>query len=221
MSNESRAKSSALEVPQAPKVILFRPFQAFAANKASGGLLLLLCTVVALIWANSPWAGSYTALWHTDFSVSLAGRTLSHDLHFWVNDLLMVVFFFVVGLEIKREMLVGELASVRQAALPILAALGGVLVPALLYSSLNIGGMGAPGWGIPMATDIAFALGVMALLGDRVPVGLKVFLTALAIVDDIAAVLVIAVFYTPEIMWGSLGLAAALTVTLFAANRLG
>ncbi len=213
--------SSKLEIAPAPNVKILRPFLVFAANKASGGILLLVCTVAALIWANSPWAFSYTALWHTNFTVSLAGSGLSHDLHFWVNDLLMVVFFFSVGLEIKREVLVGELASVRQAGLPIVAALGGVIVPALLYATLNAGGPGAPGWGIPMATDIAFALGVMALLGDRVPLGLKVFLTALAIVDDIAAVLVIAVFYTAHIASSQLLVAALLIGVLFAANRLG
>ena len=205
----------------APIVRIIRPFQAFAANKTSGGILLLLCTVVALVWANSPWSASYSALWHTNFTVSLAGRALSYDLHFWVNDLLMAVFFFVVGLEIKREVLVGELASVRQAALPIVAAAGGVVVPALMYALLNAGGPGAPGWGIPMATDIAFALGVMALLGDRVPLGLKVFLTALAIVDDIAAVLVIALFYTASISWSAVTAAACCLILLFTLNRLG
>ena len=174
-----RAASDALgPLPATPMVRILRPFHAFAEHKTAGGFLLLLCTVIALVWANSPWAGSYAALWHTNLTVSIGGRPLSHDLHFWVNDLLMAVFFFVVGLEIKRELLVGELASARQAGLPIVAALGGVLVPALFYTSLNVGGPGAPGWGIPMATDIAFALGVMTLLGDRVPLGLKVFLTA-------------------------------------------
>lgn len=206
---------------QPPIVRITRPFQAFAENETSGGILLLLCTVAALVWANSPWADAYAALWHTNFTVSLAGRALSHELHFWVNDLLMVVFFFVVGLEIKREILVGELSSVRQATLPIAAALGGVVVPALLYTALNAGGPGAKGWGVPMATDIAFALGVMALLGSRVPTGLKVFLTALAIVDDIAAVLVIAVFYTATISWGALALAGILIATLFTLNVLG
>jgi NhaA family Na+:H+ antiporter len=165
-------------------------------------------------------AKSYFALWHTTVSVGFGGFILSHDLHFWVNDALMALFFFVVGLEIKRELLVGELASPRQAALPIVAAIGGVLVPALIYSALNSGGPGAPGWGIPMATDIAFVIGVMALLGPRVPISLKVFLTALAIVDDIAAVLVIALFYTAEISWGALGIAGICMVALLAANRL-
>jgi NhaA family Na+:H+ antiporter len=198
-----------------------RPFQEFAGREASGGILLLACTLVALVWANSPWAHLYTALWHTPFTVGLGSFNLSNELHFWVNDALMAVFFFVVGLEIKRELLAGELASPRQAALPILAALGGVVVPALLYSFLNSNGPGARGWGIPMATDIAFAIGVMALLGDRVPLGLKVFLTALAIVDDIAAVLVIAVFYTAHLVWGALGIAAFCLLLALAANRLG
>jgi Na+:H+ antiporter, NhaA family len=200
---------------------LVRPFQAFAARESSGGILLLLATLVALVWANSPWARSYFALWHTTLTLGFGENTSVHDLHFWVNDGLMALFFFVVGLEIKREFLVGELASPRQAALPIVAALGGVLVPAAIYSVLNVGGPGARGWGIPMATDIAFVIGVMALLGSRVPTSLKVFLTALAIVDDIAAVLVIALFYTGQISWEALGIAALCLVVLAAANRLG
>lgn len=199
---------------------LVRPFQQFAARETSGGILLLLSTLAALVWANSPWGKSYFALWHTTVTVGFGEFTLSRDLHFWVNDALMALFFFVVGLEIKRELLVGELASPRQAALPIVAAIGGVLVPALLYSALNAGGPGAPGWGIPMATDIAFVIGVMALLGPRVPMSLKVFLTALAIVDDIAAVLVIALFYTAHVAWGAVGVAAICVVALLAANRL-
>ncbi len=163
--------------------------------------MLLACTAAALIWVNSPWAESYEALWHTKITFSVAAHRIDHDLHFWVNDALMVIFFFVVGLEIKRELLVGELASRQRAALPIVGAVGGVVVPALIYMALNFAGPGAAGWGIPMATDIAFVIGIMALLGDRVPLGLKVFLTALAIVDDIAAVLVIAVFYTADIAW--------------------
>ncbi|HUQ95710.1 MAG TPA: Na+/H+ antiporter NhaA [Bryobacteraceae bacterium] len=204
-----------------PIVTLVRPFQEFAARETSGGILLLACTVVALVWANSSWAHHYTALWHTPFTVGLGSFILSKELHFWVNDALMAVFFFVVGLEIKRELLAGELASAKQAALPILAALGGVVVPALFYTALNAGGPGARGWGIPMATDIAFAIGVMALLGNRVPLGLKVFLTALAIVDDIAAVLVIALFYTASLSWGALAAAGVCLAMALAANRLG
>lgn len=202
-------------------VRLARPFQEFAARESSGGIVLLASTAAALVWANSAWAQSYTSLWHTRLTVGIGTFNLSKELHFWVNDVLMAVFFFVVGLEIKREVLAGELASRRQAALPILAALGGVVVPALLYSFLNANGPGARGWGIPMATDIAFAIGVLALLGDRVPLGLKVFLTALAIVDDIAAVLVIAVFYTADLAWAGLGVAAFCLVLALAANRLG
>lgn len=200
---------------------LIRPFQEFAAREASGGILLLLCTVAALIWVNSPLSRMYEALWHTKLTIGLAGHTLDHDLHFWVNDGLMAIFLFVVGLEIKRELLVGELASVRQAALHILGALGGVVAPALIYTALNIGGHGSAGWGIPMATDIAFVIGVMALLGDRVPLGLKVFLTALAIVDDIAAVLVIALFYTAQIAWFGVAVAALCVGLLLAANKMG
>lgn len=204
-----------------PIIKLVRPFQEFAGRETSGGVLLLACTVIAIVWANSPWAGSYEALWHVPFTVGLGSFQLSRDLHFWVNDALMAVFFFVVGLEIKRELLVGELASPRQAALPILAALGGVVVPALLYTALNGSGAGARGWGIPMATDIAFAIGVMALLGNRIPIGLKVFLTALAIVDDIFAVLVIAVFYTTSLAWAPVALAAFCLVMALGASRLG
>lgn len=200
---------------------LVRPFQQFAARETSGGILLLLSTLAALVWANSPWADGYFSLWHTAVTVGFGELIINRDLHFVVNDGLMALFFFVVGLEIKRELLVGELASPRQAALPILAALGGVLVPALAYSALNAGGPGARGWGIPMATDIAFVIGVMALLGSRVPLGLKVFLTALAIVNDIAAVVVIALFYTNQIHWGAIGAAAICLVALIGANRLG
>ena len=199
---------------------LVRPFQEFVAREASGGILLLLATAAALAWVNSSWAASYFALWHSTINIGLAGVTLDRDLHFWVNDGLMALFFFVVGLEIKRELLAGELASLRQAALPILAAVGGVAVPAVLYSVINLGGHGAPGWGIPIATDIAFVMGIMALLGRRVPTSLKVFMTALAIVDDLAAVAVIALFYTARIAWGALGIAAVCFAALLLLNRL-
>jgi NhaA family Na+:H+ antiporter len=200
---------------------LVRTFQEFARLEASGGILLIGCTVVALAWANSPWSDSYFHLWHTDPTFGFAGRLLSKPLHFWINDGLMALFFLLVGLEIKRETLVGELASFRKAALPIAAALGGMVVPAALYFLFNRGGPGASGWGIPMATDIAFALGVLALLGDRAPTSLKIFLAALAIADDIGAVLVIALFYTAQISWISLGVGGLFFLALIAANRAG
>ena len=199
---------------QPPVERIVRPFQDFAHKQSAGGILLIAATVVALVWANSPWGESYAALWHTKLTVGLGDFSISKDLAHWINDGLITVFFLVVGLEIKREVLVGELSSARNAALPVAAALGGAVVPALIYLAINAGTDGAAGWGIPMATDIAFALGVLALLGDKAPVALKVFLTALAIVDDIVAVLVIAVFYTSEISWGALGIGGLFAVAL-------
>jgi Na+:H+ antiporter, NhaA family len=196
-------------------------FRDFFHNEASSGILLLLMAVVALIWANSPWSGSYFGLWSTKLTVGTEAYNISKPLTLWVNDALMAIFFFVVGLEIKRELLVGELASVRRAALPAAAALGGAVVPALIYLALNRGGPGASGWGVPMATDIAFALGVLALLGSRVPASLKILLAALAIVDDLLAVLVIAIFYTSSIRMDALIAAAMFLVALVAANRFG
>jgi NhaA family Na+:H+ antiporter len=200
---------------------IVRPFQDFAHKQSSGGILLIAATLVALVWANSPWGESYAALWHTKLTVGLGEYSLSKDLTHWINDGLMAVFFLVVGLEIKREVLVGELSSVRGAALPVAAALGGAVVPALIYLAINAGTEGSAGWGIPMATDIAFALGVLALLGEKAPVALKVFLTALAIVDDIVAVLVIALFYTSDISWGALGVGGIFLVALVVANLIG
>lgn len=200
---------------------LLSPFQRFARTESSGGIVLIACTLAALVWANSPWGPSYEALWATELGFSLGGRHTAHPLHHWINDGLMAVFFFVVGLEIKREVLVGELASARRAALPIAAAIGGMVTPAAIYAAVNAGGPGAAGWGIPMATDIAFALGVLALLGPRVPLSLKVFLAALAIVDDIGAVVVIALFYTSGISWAALGAAVLVLVALVVMNRMG
>ena len=197
------------------------PFQRFVQTESASGLVLLACTAVALVWANSPWAASYEHLWETELTVALGPWTVRSTLHHLINDGLMVVFFFLVGLEIKREMLAGELASARQAALPIAGALGGMIVPAMLYASLNAGRTGEPGWGVPMATDIAFALGVLALLGDRIPAGVRVFLAALAIVDDIGAVLVIAVFYSGGIAWNALLAAGALVLLAIGANIAG
>ena len=201
--------------------LALRPFQQFAETGALGGIVLLAATAIALAWANSPWHASYGHLWERPLAIGPAGAPLVLSLHHWINDALMSVFFLLVGLEIKRELLVGELASPRQAALPIAAAAGGMVVPALLYALLNPGGPGAAGWGIPMATDIAFALCVLALLGPRIPLGLKVFLAALAIVDDMGAVLVIALFYASGVAMAPLGAAAAALALLVLLNRLG
>jgi Na+:H+ antiporter, NhaA family len=211
--------SRAREQPPVERIV--RPFQDFTHKQSSGGILLIAATMVALVWANSPWAESYSNLWHTKLTVGIGDFSLTKDLTHWINDGLMAVFFLVVGLEIKREVLVGELSSIRGAALPVVAAVGGAVVPATIYLTINAGTEGSAGWGIPMATDIAFALGVLALLGQRAPTALKVFLTALAIVDDIVAVLVIALFYTSEISWGALGGGAVFLAALMVANVLG
>ena len=197
------------------------PIQEFLHQQASGGILLIIATVIALAWANSPFADSYHHLWHTYIKIDVGGIGLNYSLHHWINDGLMVIFFFVVGLEIKREMLVGELSSAKKAALPIAAALGGMIFPALIYTMFNLGSEGASGWGIPMATDIAFVVGILALLGNRVPLALKIFILALAIVDDLGAVLVIAIFYTSNISYTSLLVGAGLIVLLIAMNRMG
>ncbi len=196
-------------------------FEWFVRSEASGSILLLGCTVVALAWANSPWAAGYDRMLHTYAGLGVGDGAFKLSLHHWVNDGLMVLFFFVVGLEIKRELVVGRLASLREATLPLAAAVGGMVVPAVLYAVVNVGGDGAAGWGVPMATDIAFALGVLALFGRRVPIELKVFLTALAIVDDLGAVLVIALFYTASIQLVPLLAAAILLATLMVVVRLG
>ncbi len=192
-----------------PRTMLER----FVHSETSGSVLLFGATVVALVWANSPWSSSYFAIWK--LPLNLGGRPLfSMDLHHWIDDGLMVLFFLVVGLEIKREIIKGELSSFRQAALPIMAALGGMILPALIYFAFNRSGVEARGWGIPMATDIGFALGVLALLGKRIPSSLRVFMLALAIVDDVGAILVIAFFYTPQISVSALALAGGLLALL-------
>jgi NhaA family Na+:H+ antiporter len=218
MSASAAAKAA---VPSRVVDRVLRPFQEFAQAESAGGILLLVCTAIALVWANSPWSDSYFRLWERRVAIGGATVGLTETLHHWINDGLMAVFFFLVGLEIKRELLVGELASIRQAALPIAAAAGGMVVPAVLYSVLNAGRPGAPGWGIPMATDIAFALGILALLGNRVPMSLKVFLAALAIIDDIGAVLIIALFYTTGVSWGHLAVAGAVLAALAFCNAGG
>ncbi len=200
---------------------LIRPFQTFFKTEAAGGILLLAAAAVALIWANGPFAGAYTDLWGTYLTVGAGSFEISKPLILWVNDGLMAIFFFVVGLEIKREVLTGELAEPRKAALAIAAALGGMAVPALLYAAVTMGTDRVAGWGIPMATDIAFALGVLALLGSRAPLALKVFLTAVAIVDDLGAVVVIALFYTAELNVTALVVSLVLVGVLAVLNRLG
>jgi NhaA family Na+:H+ antiporter len=194
-------------------------FQQFTRLQASGGILLLAATVLALIWANSLWGHSYFELWETYLKIELGDLVLKESLLHWVNDGLMVIFFFLVGLEIKREILVGELTSLRRATLPLAAAVGGMVLPASIYILFNLGGDGASGWGIPMATDIAFLLGLLTVLGSRVPVSLKVFFTALAIADDLGAVLVIALFYSSEISWLALGVGAIFLIALVVLNR--
>jgi NhaA family Na+:H+ antiporter len=196
-------------------------FQQFTRLQASGGILLFVTTLLALVLANSPLGHDFLEFWETILSVNLGAFSLSEDLLHWVNDGLMVIFFFVVGLEIKRELLVGELSSLRQAALPLVAAIGGMVVPAGLYLAINAGGPAESGWAIAVATDIAFTLGLLTLLGRRVPLALKIFFTAMAIVDDIGAVLVIAIFYSKGIAWGALGIGAIILLVLIALNRFG
>lgn len=216
------AKSvSPIQRDVSPIEILISPFARFAEMEAAGSILLLVSTAMALIWANSPWEARYHAIWNTQAFVGFGRFSISESRHLWVNDGLMSIFFFLVGLEIKREILVGELSSFKQAAFPLISALGGTLVPALVYMSINLGKPGARGWGIPMATDIAFALGILVFLGDRVPLSLKVFVTALAIVDDVLAVLVIAIFYSSHIHLFSLVAAGAGVAVSIAANLLG
>ena len=200
-----------------------RPALQFADTEAASGVVLLAATVVALLWANSPWGASYFTFWNTEFVIEIGPLHLEETLKGIVNDGLMAIFFFVVGLEIKRELVVGELNTMRKAALPALGALGGMVVPALIYVAFvaSTGGDALNGWGIPMATDIAFSVGVIALLGSRVPVGAKLFLLALAIVDDIGAILVIAVFYTADLSLIWLGIAIGVLLVIFAARQAG
>lgn len=200
---------------------LLKPIKRFAALDISGGILLITCTIVALVWANSPWHDSYHHVWETQVGFAIAGLDMKMSLHHWINDGLMALFFLVVGLEIKRELLVGELSTFKAAALPVAAAAGGMLLPAAIYYGVNQGTEAAAGWGIPTATDIAFALGVLSLLGKRVPVSLKLFLTALAVVDDLGAVLVIAFFYTAEVKLWALAAAGGVFASMIALNRMG
>jgi Na+:H+ antiporter, NhaA family len=197
---------------------LVSPLRNFLKTRAKGGVLLVAAAITALLWANSPWGEAYEHMLHAEMSLTIAGHSFSMHILHWIDDALMAVFFFTVGLEIKREVLAGELSSPRQAALPIAAAIGGCVVPALIYVAINLGEPTLRGWAVPMATDIAFALGVLTLLGSRVPLWLVVFLTALAIVDDLIAVVVIALFYTASIDFGALGAAALITLFVVGMN---
>lgn len=200
---------------------MLKPVEEFIHDEASGGILLMICAILAMVMANTGLATMYEGVLSTRLTVDLGGYTVSHTIHHWINDGLMALFFFVVGLEIKREMLVGELAELRQAALPIGAAIGGAIVPALIFFGLNSSGDALNGWAIPMATDIAFALGVLILLGKRVPKPLMGMLLAIAIVDDLIAVLVIAFFYTSTIVWGGLLIVGLTFILLVLFNILG
>jgi len=197
-----------------------QPFKRFLHIESSGGILLILATILALIIANSEWGHFYETFFKQEFKIGTEGHYLSESILHWINDGLMAIFFFLVGLEIKRELLVGELSSPKKAALPIIAAIGGMLVPAAIFVLSTGDGLGKEGWGIPMATDIAFSLGILSLLGKRVPIALKVFLVAFAIVDDIGAIIVIALFYSHEIHWSFLIIAMSLIVFLFILNKL-
>jgi NhaA family Na+:H+ antiporter len=201
--------------------VVAQPIQQFMDTEASSGLLLLAAALVAMVWANSPWSASYESFWTTELTVGTEHLHLSEDLRHWVNDLAMAFFFFVVGLEIKRELVHGDLRHRSTAALPVVCALGGMLVPALIYLGFNAGGAGERGWGIPMATDIAFSIGVLALVGRRVPASLKVFLLTLAIVDDIGAILVIALFYSSGVELAWLAAAVGVLVGFLGLHRLG
>ena len=196
-------------------------FQRFFRTETLGGLVLLGFGLAALAIANSPLSEAYHHLWEIPLTIGILPHQLSLSLHEWINDGLMAVFFLLVGLEIKRELLAGELSSPQQAALPIACAIGGMVVPALIYLAFNLRGPGAHGWGIPMATDIAFALGTLNLVAPRAPLGAKVLLTALAIVDDMGAVLVISLFYSEAIVWSALGGAGVTLLVLIGFNLIG
>ena len=201
---------------------LIRPVNNLLRNKPVSGVLLFLAVVVAMVWANSPWRETYHHLWTMPFSVGFGENyMISKTLHHWINDGLMAVFFFVVGLEIKREVMAGDLSTWKKASLPAAAAVGGMIFPAIIFSIFNWGTPTESGWGVPMATDIAFTLGVLSLLGNRIPLSLKLFLTALAIVDDLGAVLVIAFFYTDNLLLLYLEYGAAFLAFLLLLNFLG
>ncbi|MBC8493294.1 MAG: Na+/H+ antiporter NhaA [bacterium] len=197
------------------------PFEHFIRAQTTTGKLLMFMTILALILANTPLTENYAQLFQTKIDLNIGSWKLSHSIHYWINDGLMTLFFFMIGLEIKREVLVGELSNIKVASLPIMAAIGGMVFPALIYLSLNANDIGSGGWGIPMATDIAFAISVLALLGKRISTALVTFLVALAIVDDLGAILVIAIFYTDQIHLAPLALSSVAFLILVIFNRFG
>ncbi len=198
-----------------------KPFSDFLRNQSNGGIVLFIVAIIAMVWANSPWKESYHQLWEHTISISVDSWELKRNLHHWINDGLMAMFFFLVGLELKREIVGGELSRPRDAILPVAAGLGGMFVPALIFLIFNPTGPNQDGWGIPMATDIAFAVGLLALLGSRAPLALKVFVTTLAIADDLGAVLVIALFYTSDISLWNVAIGAGFLLLLVLGNVLG
>ena len=210
-----------LGLPTRPIRRLTRPIERFMHIQAASGIVLLVATIVALTLANSSWSASFLAFWDTELGITFGTIELSHSLKHWINDGLMGVFFFVIGLEVKREVVTGELRDPRHAALPLFAAVGGMLVPAGIYLSLQAGEPGMRGWGIPMATDIAFVVGCMAILGSRVPPGLRVMLLSLAIADDIGAILVIAIGYSSSLNWTALLLGFAGIGMVYGMARVG
>jgi len=219
--DQGHREHSESEIPTEPIHRIVNPLIRFLHVETSSGQILLAATMVALALANSPGGDAYRAFWDTPVVLQIGSISLSHSLQEWINDGLMVIFFFVIGLEVKRELVLGELSDVRRATLPIVAALGGMLAPAGIYLALQHGQPGARGWGIPMATDIAFVVGCMALLGPRIPHGLRVMLLSLAIADDIGAILVIAVGYTETVHYDALAVGMGFIVFVVAFNWLG
>lgn len=211
------------DLPRAQKLAerAFASLQRFLHIEAVSGIVLLVAAIAALVWANSPAADSYEALWHAPITFGVGSHVYAQSLHFWVNDGLMTIFFLVVGMEIRREIHEGALASLRQAMLPMAAAVGGVAAPALLYLGIVHSPADQQGWAVPTATDIAFAVGVLALLGKSIPSNVRVFLLALAIIDDIIAVLIIAVFYSGGLDYSGFGVAAIGLLMVIALQKIG
>lgn len=208
-------------IPKSPFEKIIAPVSRFIHLEYTGGIVLFLSVIVAIIWANSPFHESYHHLWDIKFSIGFDDYVLNKPLHIWINDGLMALFFFVIGLELKREFMEGELSTLKKASLPMMAALGGMLVPAAIFFMINKGMASEHGWGIPMATDIAFALALLSMAGKHIPGSVKVFLSALAVADDLGAVLVIAFFYTSNLNFVPLGIAAIFLLVLIAGNKLG